>query len=269
MRPERIVAMALRVGTALLFILPLWWVMVLSLKPVGATPSLAIPWWPADAAFGNYARLFHLVPLGRQAANSLFVAAVAVPLTLLTASMAGYAVARMGEAWRRRLVIGLVLAMTIPVTALWLTRFVIFRQLGLIDSPWALIAPAIAGTNPLYVLLFYRAFRRVPRETFDAARIDGAGHLATWWRLALPAARPAVVTVAVLAFVFYWSDLISPILYLKSEARYTLPVGLSSLAAMDVTDGPLLMAGIAVITAPVILAFLVAQRFFWPHGDPR
>ncbi|HEX7878094.1 MAG TPA: carbohydrate ABC transporter permease [Candidatus Eisenbacteria bacterium] len=266
MRPDRIGALALRVGTALLFVLPLWWVLVLSLAPVGGNPSLRLPWWPAAPAFENYPKLFHLVPLARQAANSLFVAAVAVPLTLLTASLAGYSVARMGERWRRRFVIGLVLAMTIPVTALWLTRFVIFRQLGLIDSPLALIAPAIAGTNPLYILLFYRAFRRMPRETFDAARIDGAGHLSTWWRLALPEARPALVTAGVLAFVFYWSDLISPILYLKSEGRYTLPVGLSSLAAMDVTDGPLLMAGIVVITAPVILAFLFAQRFFWPHG---
>jgi multiple sugar transport system permease protein len=107
----------------------------------------------------------------------------------------------------------------------------------------------------------------VPRETFDAARLDGAGPVDTWWRLALPEARPAAVSVAVLAFVFYWSDLISPVLYLKSEERYTLPVGLSSLGQMDVTDTPLLMAGIVVATAPVLLAFLLAQRFFWPRAD--
>ena len=80
----------------------------------------------------------------------------------------------------------------------------------------------------------------------------------------MPLARPTIVTVGVLSFAFSWSDLLSPLLYLKSQSKYTLPVGLSTLHQMDVTSGPIMMAGVVVILVPVILAFLLAHRFFWP-----
>ena len=82
------------------------------------------------------------------------------------------------------------------------------------------------GSSPLFVLLFYWTFRRVPSQLFEAARLDGAGILVIWAWIAMPLARPTTITVAVLAFMFYWSDFVSPLLYLKSESRYTLPVGL-------------------------------------------
>ena len=249
---------------AVLFLLPAWWVVVLSLRQPGLPPSLSIPWWPTDPAFGNYHQLFDLVPMARQAVNSFLVVGIAVPLTIVTASWAGYAMANLGARRRRRFVVGAVLLMLVPVTALWLTRFILFKNLGLMNTLGALIVPAIGGTNPFYVLLFYWTFRRIPRETFEAARLDGAGHWRVWFRLAMPLARPTIVTVGVLTFSFYWSDLISPLLYLRSPGLYTLPIGLSSLQQMDVTDAPLIMAGVVVILTPVIGAFLLAHRYFWP-----
>lgn len=249
---------------ALAFVLPIWWVIVMSLRPAGLPPSPTLEWWPGAPAWGNYARLFELVPLGRQSLNSLVVGLLAVPLTLLTASWAGFALASVAAPLRRRLVVGALLLMLVPVTALWLTRFVIFRQLGLINSPLALVLPALSGTNPFYILLFYWTFRRIPAEIFEAARLEGAGPLSLWARMALPLSRPTMVTVSVLTFSFYWSDLISPLLYLKSEDRYTVPVGLSALQQMDVMDGPVVMAGAVVALLPIVVMFLVAHRFFWP-----
>lgn len=251
-------------GVAVSFLLPIWWVVVMSLRPTGRPPSTSIEWWPGSPAWENYHRLFELVPLLRQTGNSLLVGLAAVPLTLITASLAGYAMANVGARLRKRLVTGTLLLMLVPVTALWLTRFAIFKQLGLMNSPLALILPALSGTNPFYILLFYWTFRRIPHEVFEAARLDGAGHGRIWARIALPLARPTMVTVSVLTFSFYWSDLISPLLYLKSETRYTLPVGLSALQQMDITDGPLVMAGAVVALLPIVLMFLVAHRFFWP-----
>lgn len=251
-------------GLALCFLLPIWWVFVMSLRPTGQPPSPSIEWWPAAPAWDNYARLFDLVPLARQTFNSLVVGLLTVPLTLLTASWAGFAMASVSARLRRRLVLGALLLMLIPVTALWLTRFVLFRQLGLVNSPLALILPALSGTNPFYILLFYWTFRRIPAEIFEAARLEGANHLTLWARVAMPLARPTLVTVSVLTFSFYWSDLISPLLYLKSENRYTVPVGLSALQQMDITDGPLVMAGAVVALLPIIVMFLAAHRFFWP-----
>ncbi|TPW17638.1 MAG: binding-protein-dependent transport system inner membrane protein [bacterium] len=246
------------------FLMPAWWVLVLSVRAPGLPPSTAIPWWPTSLALDNYRRIFELVPMARQAINSLIVVAFAVPLTIVTASWAGYAMANLGARRRGRFVVGTVILMLVPITALWLTRFVIVRNLGLMNTLGALVLPAIGGTNPFYVLLFYWTFRRIPRETFEAARLDGAGHWRVWARLAMPLARPTIVTVGVLAFSFYWSDMISPLLFLRSPGNDTLPLGLSSLQQMDVTDMPLIMAGVVVILIPVIGAFLLAHRYFWP-----
>lgn len=164
-------------GVAVSFLLPIWWVMVMSLRPTGRPPSTSIEWWPGSPAWENYRRLFELVPLLRQTGNSLLVGLVAVPLTLMTASLAGYAMANAGARLRKRLVTGTLLLMLVPVTALWLTRFAIFKQLGLMNSPLALILPALSGTNPFYILLFYWTFRRIPREDFEGVERPAAdGH---------------------------------------------------------------------------------------------
>jgi multiple sugar transport system permease protein len=249
----------LRLAVAGLFLLPLWWVLVASLRPLGLPPSPTLEWLPDLEGWRNYLRLFETVPLANQLRNSLFVELFAVPLTLLTASWAGFAMALSRPPFRRWLVILAVLLMMVPTTALWLTRFLLFKNLGLIDTPWALIAPAMAGTSPFYVLLFFWNFRRIPREMLEAARLDGAGVLALWARIAMPLARPTSMTVAILAFSHYWSDLSSPLLYLRSEEKYTLPVGLQVLQQMDSTSSPLLMAAAVVMLIPVLLLFLVLQ----------
>jgi multiple sugar transport system permease protein len=251
-------------AVAALFLLPLWWILVFSLRSPGQPPLPHLEWWPAAPAWSNFTRLSEFIPIARQTRNSLLVGLAAVPLTLVTASWAGYVMARARPAVRRLLILWALLILLVPATALWLTRFVIFRQMGLVNSLWALIVPAAGGTSPLYALLFCWTFRRIPREVFEAARLEGAGHWAIWSRIALPLSRPTIVTVAVLSFSFYWSDLISPLLYLKLESQYTLPAGLLSLQQMDVTDGPLLMAGAVVSLLPVVLLFLLAHRFFWP-----
>ncbi len=258
---------ALPAAIAVAFLLPLWWVIVASLRATGQAPSLNVEWWPVDPAWGNYVEIFRIVPLLRQAGNALFVCVAAVSLTIVTASLAGYAMASVATRVRRHLVIWAVVLMMVPVTALWLTRFLVFKQLGLMNTLWALVVPAIGGTNPFYVLLFFWTFARIPHETFEAARLDGAGHLRIWAGVALPIARPAIVTVGVLAFSFYWSDLISPLLYLKSESLYTLPVGLHALQQMDVTYGPYMMAAAMVMLLPVVILFLVAHRYFWPDEN--
>jgi multiple sugar transport system permease protein len=260
------IASATGLAAAVLFVLPLAWMVSASLRQPSLPPPRTIEWLPDPIAWSNYARIFELLPLGTFIGNSLLVVALAVPLTLLTASWAGLAMAQLPDPARRRLVVLAILLMMVPVAALWLTRYVIFSHLGLIDSLWALVAPAIMGSSPLFVLLYYWTFRRVPSQLFEAARMDGAGILVIWAWIAMPIARPTTITVAVLAFIFYWSDFVGPLLYLKSESRYTLPVGVQSLQQMDKNNWPLLMAAAATMTAPVVALFLVAQRHFWPEA---
>jgi multiple sugar transport system permease protein len=258
-----------RIAVAAVFVLPLVWVLSASLRAPNQPPPRTIEWIPDPIAWSNYLKVFDLVPLGTYVANSLLVVAVAVPLTVVTASWAGFAMAQMGSRTRRRLVVLAIMLLMVPITALWLTRFVIFRHLGLIDTAGALIAPAIMGTSPLFILLFYWTFRRIPSEVFAAARLDGAGLLQLWATIAMPLAWPTTAAVAVLTFALFWSDFISPLIYLKTEANYTLPVGVQILQQMDSTNWPLLMASAVLMTGPILLMFLFVQRYFWPLADRR
>ena len=119
------------------------------------------------------------------------------------------------------------------------------------------------GTSPLFVLLFYWTFRRVRPEIFELPRLDGAGAFTVWRRVALPLAVPTAVAVAILAFLFYWSDFINPLLYLRSQERFTLPLGLRQLQTLDPGDWPILMAASVVLVTPVVVFFLFLQRRFF------
>jgi multiple sugar transport system permease protein len=249
-------------AAAAVFVAPGLWVIAGSLRRPGLPPPRAVEWLPSPAAWSNYALVFELLPLGRYLANSLLVAAVAVPLTVVVASWAGFAMAQLPARARYALLALAVALRMVPLPALWLTRFLVLSELRLTDSLAALLAPAWMGSSPFFVLIYYWSFRRMPPALVEAARLDGLGPLGIWARVALPAARPATVAVVVLTFVQYWSDFISPLLYLKSEARYTLALGLRTLQQLDPTNWPLMLAGAVVMALPVVLLFALAQRAF-------
>jgi len=253
---RRPVLILLRLALAGLFLLPLVWAGLAALRPAG-TP-LSAPLLAVRPTLDAFVRLFAVVPIWRFTANSLLVVALAVPLTLLTASWAGFAMARLPRPSQRRWVLVSLMALMVPGVALWSSRFLIYSRLGLIDTVWALVAPAFMGSSPFYVLIFYRAFRRIPSAIYDAAELDGAGVLAMWGRVALPIARSSAAAVAVLAFVAYWGDYLSPLLYLSDARRYTLPVALQLLQQLGRSDYPLLMAGAAWATAAPLLLVVAA-----------
>jgi multiple sugar transport system permease protein len=253
---------ALPLLVAVLFLLPLVWMVSASLRQSGLPPPRTIEWLPDPIRLDNYASVFELLPFGRYLLNSLAVVALAVPLTIVTASMAGFAMAQLERQTRTRLVVLSVALLLVPVTALWLTRFLLFRWVGLTDTLLALVVPALMGSSPLFVLLFYWTFRRIPSELYELARLEGAGALTVWRRVGLPLAKPTVVAVAILTFLLYWSDFINPLLYLRSPELYTLPLGLRQLQQLDRSDWPLLMAGSVILVVPVVVFFLIVQRRF-------
>jgi multiple sugar transport system permease protein len=247
---------------AILFLLPLWWMLAAALRDPTLPPARTIEWLPTSPAVGNFGTVFELLPFGRYVANSLAVVLLAVPLTIVTASMAGFAMALLERRSRTALVVTSVALLMVPVTALWLTRVLLFRWAGLTDTLLALVVPALAGSSPLFVLLYYWAFRRVSIDIYETAHLDGAGLVAIWRRIAMPLAVPTTVAVAVLTFILYWSDFISPLLYLSSQDLYTLPLGLRQLQQLDPDDWPILMAGAVMLTVPAVLFFLLVQRLF-------
>ena len=247
---------------AALFLLPLLWMITASLREPGLPPARTIEWLPTSPAPQNYSEVFALLPFGRYLLNSLAVVVLAVPLTIITASMAGFGMALLERRARTGLVVLSVALLMVPVTALWLTRFLLFNWIGLTDTLFALVVPALAGSNPLFVLLFFWTFRRASAEVFETAHLDGAGPLTVWRRIAMPNAVPTTIAVAVLTFILYWSDFISPLLYLRDQDLYTLPLGLRQLQQLDPSDWPLLMAGAVMLTLPAVLFFLLVQHLF-------
>jgi multiple sugar transport system permease protein len=246
----------------LLFALPLVFMVTGSLRKAGLPPPRTPELLPSPLAFANYERAFELVDLARYALNSLIVVAAAVPLTIVVASWAGFAMSRLSRRSAGALIALSLVALMVPVTALLVPRFAIFRALGLTDTYWPLIAPALVGTSPFYVLLFYWSFRRLPQDLFDACRLEGLSPFAVWWRVAMPLVRPVTVAVALLAFVFTWGNFLDPLIYLFDQDKFTLPLGLKALAQLDRQNFPLLLAGAGAATAPVIAAFLYLQRYF-------
>jgi multiple sugar transport system permease protein len=245
---------------SLVFAMPLIWLVSGSLRRAGLPPTAGAVWMSWPPAWENYARIFELLPFGRYLLNSILIAVGGAGLTLLSASLGGYGMSQLPRRVRRLLLAFSVALLIAPVTVLWLPRFLIFSRLGWIDSYAALLAPALMGTSPLFILLFYWTYRRIPGEQFEAARMDGAGAFRTWWMVALPQARPAVLAVGVLAFLSYWNDFLQPLLYLRSQKLYTLAIGLQQLQQMDRTNWPLMLAGGVVMTLPVMLVFWLSQR---------
>ncbi|MFI7492872.1 carbohydrate ABC transporter permease [Micromonospora echinaurantiaca] len=252
---------------AALFAAPLWFMVVGSLRPTGLPPPRTLEVLPPEPTLAAYARLPELIPLFRYLANSALVVALAVPLTVAVASLTGFGLRLLTPTARRRVVLGLLAVLLVPVTAVWATRFELFRLAGVVDTYLPLLAPAALAGSPFLVLLYAWSFGGVSDSQLWAARLEGAGWLTVWRRVALPQVRPATLAVAVLAFTFHWANFIDPLLYLQSGDRYTYPLGLQFLRLLNPTDWPLLMAGCVVATVPCVLVFLLAQRVLL-NDDP-
>lgn len=245
------------------FLLPLVVMVLASLRSPLFGPPDGFELWPAQPSLDSYSFVFHLVPLWRQIGNSVIVAAVAVPITVVIASWAGFAIVTAPERQRKALIVLTVLVQMVPLSALWVPRFVMFRWIGVTDTFVPLMAPALMATSGFYVLIFALAYHRIPRDILHAAELDGWGPFAVWRRVAFPLAKPAAFAVAVLAFVAYWSNFVDPLIYLSDTDLYTVPLGLRALQTLEPQNFPMLLAAAVIATLPPVVAFLAAQRAFF------
>lgn len=244
----------------LLFLTPVVFMVLGSLRPAGEPPPTGVELVPTRPTLDSYQRLPELVPLLGYLANSAAVVAVAVPLTVLVASWVGFGIRLLAPRPRRAAVVTTVALLLVPVTAVWTTRFEVFRLLGVTDTYVPLVAPALAATTPFYVLIYAWSFGRVRDSQLEAARLEGAAPWRVWARVAMPQARAASLAVTVLAFTWHWGNFIDPVLYVDDPGRYTAPLGLAFLRVLGPTDWPLLMAGCVVLTLPAVAVLLLAQR---------
>lgn len=249
-------------AAAAAFALPLLLMVSGSLRPPGTAAPPTPELLPSPASTDSYRAAADLGDLGQAALVSLLVAAVAVPLSVLVASWAGFAMTQVSRRAATALVVASVVALMVPVTALLVPRFVLYRLLGLTDTLVPLVLPGLLATSPFYVIVFYLAFRALPGDLFDAARLADLSPLRTWWRVAMPLVRPVTAAVAALVFVLTWSSFLEPFVYVYDRELFTVPLALRSLSTLDRSDYSVFLAGAVLASVPALVLFAVAQRGF-------
>jgi putative chitobiose transport system permease protein len=251
---------------AVLLLLPLLWLVSTSLKgpaeDIFTSPPALLPSQPSLEAYG---RLFAANPMGTYLLNSTIVSALAVLANLLFCSLAAYPLARM-RFRGRGLVLALVVAtILIPFQVVMIPLYLLMVQIGLRNTLWALIVPQAATAFGIFLLR--QSFLAVPVELEEAARIDGCTPVGEWWNVMLPAARADLITLAMFVFIGTWSDFLWPLIILDDPKLYTLPLGLQQLASSFSLDWRLVAAGSVVSILPVLLLFVLLQRYILPSAS--
>ncbi len=245
---------------AMMMLVPLLWMFITSIETLNETRHFPPILLPSGVRWQNYTQVLQQAPFARWFLNTLIVTVVVVIGNLLFCSLAGYAFARL-KFFGRDVVFMLVLAtLMIPFQVIMIPTFLIVRRLGLIDTLGALIVPNLAGAFGIFLLRQF--FRTLPIELEEAARIDGASRLGVLFKIVLPLSGPALATLAVITFLWTWNDFLWPLVTIYNPNNMTLQLGLLTFQGAHQTNTHLLMAANVMSMVPVLLLFLVAQRWF-------
>ncbi len=252
----------LMIAISATILFPIFWMVSTSLKPSGAEFAFPPQWLPKPAMWSNYLEVFQSLPFARFVFNSLLVAGVSTIGQVLTGSLVAFGFAQVRFPGRDALFLVCLTSIMLPEAVLLVPTFLLFRYLGWIDSFLPLIVPAWFGGRAFYIFLARQFFRSLPQELFDAARVDGCSTWRLWWNIAMPLAKPMIITVALLRFLADWNDFMGPLLYLNSMENRTLAVGLYTFLTQYGGEWNYLMAATTLMAMPLLIVFLFTQRFF-------
>lgn len=248
---------------ALIMLFPLLWLISTALKSQTENifqfpPQLL----PSQPTFENFVSVWQTNPFGQYLFNSTLIAVLTVGLNLLFCALAAYPLARLEFRGRDWIFTAIVTTIMIPFQIVMIPLYILTVQLGIRNSYLGIIFPGIASAFGIFLLR--QAFAGVPKEMEEAARIDGCSELGLWWFVMLPAIRPALVTLAIFVFIGSWSDFLWPLIVIDNPELYTLPLGVATLAGTFSLDWRLIAAGSVISIAPVLLLFLLLQRYIVP-----
>jgi ABC-type glycerol-3-phosphate transport system permease component len=217
---------------------------------------------PKSWRWSNYIEVFRQIPFARYFVNSGIVTGLTVLGTTISASLVAYSFARLRWPGRDFIYSIMLVTMMIPGSVLMIPTYKMYSTMGLTNSWWPLILPAFLGGGAGNVILIQQFFKTVPKETYEAAKIDGAGELGIWWRIMMPLSKPVIATVAVFAFLFSWNDYMGPMIYINDTMLTTVALGLRAFFSQQSTNWSLLMAGSIISMIPNIIIFVFCQRYF-------
>jgi len=262
-RPKRFVIELFVALSAIAFLLPVLLIYVESFKPDAEIVRFesVLPKHPKVGYHENYSYVLNTpeeIPIFRWLRNSVVISTCVTLLVLTVDSLAAYGLARLNLPGKRY-VFGLIIAtLMVPGQILLVPVYLILNKLRWIDSPLALIVPAGAGAFGVFLL--HQFFKAIPKELEESAMLDGANRLQVWWHIMLPLSKPALATLAIFTFIASWNDFLSPLVFLDSVEKYTLPVGVALFQSSYANEYGLTLAASVICTTPVLLIFLLFSR---------
>jgi len=265
-RQERIkrglIYAVLLAGAGIVFI-PFAWTLSTALKAPDRLAEFPPRWIPEPVVWGNFIEAVTIKPFGRWFLNTLFVVGVATTGTLLSASLVAFSFARLRWPGRNLLFLVLLATMMLPDQVTLIPTFVLFRQLGWVNTYLPLIAPPFFARNAFFVFLLRQFFMTIPLDLDDAARMDGAGFFQIYRHIILPMSKPALAVAAIMFSQFKWKEFLAPLIYLNKQELYTVSLGLRTFIGESWgTEWHLMMAANIIFMIPLILIFFFAQKYF-------
>jgi multiple sugar transport system permease protein len=261
-RGRRLLVWCCLCAGAFVMTLPFLWMVSTSLKVESQIWLFPPQWIPNPVRWQNYSEALTILPFGRYALNTMLITVLTTTGVLLSSSLCAYGFARMQFPGRDLIFMVVLSAIMIPYAVLLIPQYIMFRSFGWLDTYLPLWVPPWFGGGVFNIFLLRQFFRTIPAELSDAARIDGASELGIYWRIIMPLAGPALATVGIFTVLNTWNDFLAPLVYISSQDKFTLALGLAQFRGLMSTQWHYLMAASTAVIVPTLALFLLAQRYF-------
>ncbi len=246
---------------AVIFALPFVWMLRTALMEPAQVQKVPLIWIPNPIRWSNFAEALTFMDFPRLLRNTLIISGMAIIGQVMSCSIVAFGFARLRFPGREFLFMLLLSTMMLPMMVTEIPRFILFRHFGWIDTFYPLIVPAFFGA-PFFVFLLRQFFKTIPMSLDEAARIDGCSSFRLYAQIMLPLSKPVLATVVIFSFIWSWNDFWGPLVYLRSAENKTLSLGLQVFQGVYQTDYHYLMAASLVVLLPILVTYVVAQRYF-------
>ena len=247
--------------SAFIFLFPLYWMLRTSVMDLGDIFALPVIYFPKEIQLQHYRAAFDVFPLSRYLLNSLFVTSLATFGAIFSSSLCAFGFARINWHMREKVFTVVLSSMLLPSAVTLIPTFLEWHAIGVTDSYIPLIVPYWFGGGAMNIFLLRQFFRTIPKSLDESAVIDGAGYFTVYSRIVLPLSKPVLVVVLMFAFTTSWNDFLNPIIYLNTQNKYTLSIGLQLFMTAFQTSWNQLMAAATIAVIPCVFIFLYSQKY--------
>ncbi len=257
---SKILTYTLLIALTIVMLVPFAWMLSASLQLNKDVFKFPFDWIPNNPVWSNYKEIWTKIPLGKFIFNTSKLTVIITLLQLFTSSFAAYAFAKLDFKYRDKIFLCYVATIAVPWQVYMVPQFIMMRELNLSDTHLALIL--LQAFSAFGVFLIRQFYMSIPNELLEAARIDGYSEYKIYYKIMLPLAKPALSTLTIFTFVGVWNDFMGPLIYINSEAKKTIQVGLRMFISQYSAEYSLIMAASLIALIPVLIIFLALQRFF-------